>query len=94
MPYHIPLCRAPRGARGLKLAVVYNVPVNGRSRAPRGARGLKCRTAAKSKKINSRAPRGARGLKLFVVLVKVMNVRSRPSRGAWIEMPKTKALSG
>ena len=34
-------CRAPRGARGLKSAVIVHCSLYHASRAPRGARGLK-----------------------------------------------------
>ena len=55
-------CRAPHGARGLKLYINKNKSIAWR-RAPHGARGLKLPLRRPSRPSYCRAPHGARGLK-------------------------------
>ncbi len=84
-PDAVPVCRAPRGARGLKQhrALCANWP--GLSRPARGAWIETLLAKPGIKERIGRAPRGARGLKPSFCYVCHRRSMSRPARGAWIE---------
>ena len=75
-------CRAPQGARGLKLPnkdVHFDVH---RSRAPQGARGLKYSSPLSiATRRAGRAPQGARGLKYVVDAAVTGIVAVAPRKG-------------
>ena len=77
-------CRAPHGARGLKLALAAAGGTD-LGRAPHGARGLKHRCADYTAGSECRAPHGARGLKPVACKLHNLTPESRPAWGAWIE---------
>ena len=77
-------CRAPHGARGLKLYVV-KFGTDEPRRAPHGARGLKLTNDTRHVLHGCRAPHGARGLKPRIPRHDGRQYGSRPAWGAWIE---------
>ena len=81
------MCRAPRGACGLKFVSSCIPPRKYKGRAPRGACGLKSIVLGVVGAVLGRAPRGACGLKCIISSPCAdCDGLSGPARGLWIEI--------
>ena len=87
------MCRAPRGARGLKQRRARREPCAAASRPARGA-WIETDPCCADNGPDCRAPRGARGLKpRESVESERRRAASRPARGAWIETHDERACA-